>query len=108
MGGMRPVQWSQVEGLWEMLRPKVAAYWSRLPKDEVAQLGGDRTSLVRLVKRYYALEQSGAEAQVDAWVAGLPLETPTREAISPPGRTKDEQRAEGEGSGVVPGAATRT
>ena len=46
----------------------------------MAQLGGDRTSLVQLVKRYYALEQSGAETQVDAWVAGVPLDALSREA----------------------------
>ncbi|MGO8970133.1 MAG: hypothetical protein ACLQDQ_11255 [Myxococcaceae bacterium] len=104
---MESLNWHQVEARWETLRPRVAAYWSRLPADEVKRLCGDRASLVRLVKRYYALEQSGAEEQVDAWLAGLPPVTSSSEAVPPQARTKDEQRAEGEGLGVVPGAASR-
>ena len=72
---MQTVDWCLVERQWEMLRPRVADYWSRLPEEEVRQLGGDRASLERLVRRYYALERSEAEAQVDAWFAGLPLAT---------------------------------
>ncbi len=106
---MEPIRWPRfVEARWETLRPRVAAYWSRLPAAEVERLRGDRASLVQLVKRHYALEQSGAEAQVDAWLAGLPALSASGEALPPAARTKDEQRAEGEGFGVVPGAASHT
>ena len=97
-------KWQWVEGHWETFRPKLIAYWPRLPNDEVRGLTGDRASLVQLVKRYYALQEAGAEAQVDAWVAGLPTEV--RGGIPPPARTADEQRAESEGMGSVPGAST--
>ena len=85
-------KWRWVQGHWEAFRPKLAAYWPRLPEDEVQQLSGDRQSLVQLVKRHYALQQSGAEAQVDAWVAGLSMDS------QPPARTADGQRFEGEGT----------
>jgi hypothetical protein len=75
-------KWQWVEGHWEAIRPRLAAYWPRLPEDEVQRLSGDRSSLVQLVKRYYALQQSGAEAQVDAWLAGLPSEP--RSGTAPP------------------------
>jgi hypothetical protein len=91
-------KWQWVQGHWEAFRPRLTAYWSRLPEDEVERLSADRPSLVQLVKRYYALQQSGAEAQVDAWLAGISTDAP------PPARTTDEQRAEGEGMGSVPGA----
>ena len=90
-------KWQWVQGHWEAFREKLAAYWPRLPKDEVQRLCGDRPSLVQLVKRHYALQQSGAEAQVDAWLAGLSTDSP------PSARTTEEQRAEGEGMGAVPG-----
>ena len=97
-------KWQWVAGHWETLRPKLIAYWPRLPDSEVRKLTGDRPSLVRLVKRYYAVQEAGAEAQVDAWVAGLPAEA--RSGVPPPARTTDEQRAESEGMGSVPGAST--
>ena len=100
--GMQASKWQHVEARWGVLRSSAGAYWSRLPPRELHSLPGDRASLVQLVKRIYALEETGAEAQVDAWVAGLP------EGNTPPppsATTKDEQRAEGEGMGVVPGAA---
>jgi hypothetical protein len=93
-------KWRWVQGHWEAFRPRLAAYWSRLPEEDVERLSGDRPSLVLLVKRHYALQQSGAEAQVDAWLAGLSTDSP------PPARTTDEQRAEGEGMGSVPGAVS--
>ena len=68
-------KWQWVQGHWEAFRPKLAAYWPRLPEEEVELLSGDRPSLVQLVKRHYALQQSGAEAQVDAWLAGLSTES---------------------------------
>jgi hypothetical protein len=102
---MGTVEWSLVEAQWNALRPKVARYWSRLPEEELELLPGDRASLVQLVKRHYALDQRGAEAQVDAWLAGLSSGPPSDEAAPPPAATKEEQRAEGEGMGVVPGAA---
>ena len=64
-------KWQSVQGHWEAFRPKLLAYWPRLPREEVERLSGDWPSLVQLVKRHYALQQSGAEAQVDAWLAGL-------------------------------------
>lgn len=64
-------KWQWVQEHWETFRPKLAAYWPRLPESEVRLLSGDRASVVQLVRRYYALQQSGAEAQVDAWLAGL-------------------------------------
>ena len=103
---MATVQWNLVEARWGVLRPKVARYWSRLPAEELELLSGDRASLVQLVKRHYALDQNGAEAQVDAWLAGLSSGAQGDEPVPPPARTKDEQRAEGEGMGVVPGAAS--
>ncbi len=102
-----PSKWQEVQTRWESLRPKVSAYWPRLPADEVQQLSGDRTSLVQLVKRHYSVQDSGAEAQVDAWLGGV-LENQESEPLPPPARTKDEQRAEGEGMGTAPGAATST
>jgi hypothetical protein len=65
------IEWQEVEHQWEALRPRVGSYWSRLPADELSQLAGDRESLVRLVRRYYALDTTEAERQVSAWVAGL-------------------------------------
>jgi hypothetical protein len=97
--------WQQVEARWETLRPKVAAYWSRLPADELQRLSGDRASLVQLVRRFYGVEENGAEAQVEAWLAGIPREDLGSEPLPPPASTKEEQRAEGEGMGAVPGAA---
>jgi hypothetical protein len=91
-------KWEWVQRHWVSFRPKLADYWPRLPPEAVQTLSGDRASLVQLVKAHYALQQSGAEAQVDAWLAGLSTDTP------PPARTLDEQRAEGEGMGTVPGA----
>ena len=98
-------KWQKVEARWEALIPKVAAYWSRLPKDELQKLTGDRASLVQLIRSNYGIEESGAEAQIDAWVASLPPEALGNEVLPPPARTRDEQRAEGEGMGAVPGAA---
>jgi hypothetical protein len=71
----RPTQWHEVETRFEALRPRIAAYWARLPAEDVERLPGDRASLVHLVKRIYALQQSGAEAQVDAWLAGVEHES---------------------------------
>jgi hypothetical protein len=96
-----PFEWRPVEARWATLRPKVASYWTRFPAEEVEKLPGDRSSLVQLVRRFYGVELIGAEAQVDAWLAGL-----SAEPAPPPARTKDEQRAEGEGMGSVPGAAS--
>jgi hypothetical protein len=98
-------KWQKVEAHWDALRPKVAAYWSRLPADGLKKLPGDRASLVQLIRSNYGIEESGAEAQIDAWVAGLSPESLGGEVLPPPARTKDEQRAEGEGMGSVPGAA---
>ncbi len=81
---MGSVQWHQVEAQWGRFRPWVVRYWSRLPEEELQLLEGDRASLVQLVKRHYALDQNGAEAQVDAWLAGL----------SP--AAQEESRGEGE------------
>jgi hypothetical protein len=105
------INWQQVKDQWTAVRPSIASYWSRLPADEIASLGGDRASLVDLVRRIYALSSSGAENQVDAWVAGLSLATASPAAsppaaAPPPATTKEQQRAEGEGMGVVPGAAS--
>jgi len=71
----RAAKWQEVQARWDLFRPRIAAYWLRLPREDVEQLSGDRTSLVQLVKRYYALQESGAEAQVDAWLANVePIE----------------------------------
>ncbi len=99
-------KWREVQARWETLRPKVAAYWPRLPADEVKRLDGDRASLVQLLRRHYAAAASAAEAQVDAWVAGVLRESEEGNISPPPAQTKDEQRAEGEGMGTAPGAAT--
>jgi hypothetical protein len=98
--------WQEVEARWESLRPKVAAYWSRLPSDELQGLSGDRAALVQLVRRFYGVEENGAEAQVEAWLAGLSREDLGNAPVPPPARTREEQRAEGEGMGAVPGAAS--
>lgn len=98
-------KWQGVQDRWEALRPTVAAYWPRIPMDEVQRLSGDRASLVQLVKRHYAVQDSGAEGQVDAWLAGALAEN-QENPLPPPARTKDEQRAEGEGMGAAPGAFT--
>ena len=98
-------KWQKVVAHWDTLRPKVAAYWSRLPKEALAELTGDRAGLVQLIRSHYGIEESGAEAQIDAWMAGLSPEALGNEVLPPPARTKDEQRAEGEGMGSVPGAA---
>ncbi len=100
-------KWGEVQAQWALVRPRVSQYWTRLPKDEVELLSGDRASLVRLVMRYYALEQRGAAAQVNAWVAGLLPGHQGHQAVPPPARTKEEQRAEGERMGAVQGAASR-
>ncbi len=91
-------KWRWVQDHWEALLPKLAAYWPRLPEEEVQELSGDRLSLVRLVKRHYALQQSGAEAQVDAWLAGLSIDSQSR------ARPAEGQRFEGEGVGSLLGA----
>lgn len=90
-------KWQWVQGHWEAFRPKLAAYWPRLPEDEVELLSGDRPSLVQLVKRHYALQQSGAEAQVDAWLAGLSTEA------TPRGQATEVTRADGEAMETEPG-----
>jgi hypothetical protein len=95
-------KWDWVQRHWLTVRPKLAAYWPRLPKAAVEELSGDRASLVQLVKAHYALQQSGAEAQVDAWLAGI-----SSDARAPIPRTLEEQRAEGEGMGSVPGATDK-
>jgi hypothetical protein len=95
-------KWEWVQRHWLDCRPKLAAYWPRLPQAAVEQLSGDRASLVELVKERYALQQSGAEAQVDAWLAGI-----SSESRPPAPRTLEEQRAEGEGMGTVPGATDK-
>jgi len=64
-------KWRWVQDHWEALRPKLLAYWPRLPKEDVERLSGERPPLVQLVKQHYALQESGAEAQLDAWLAGL-------------------------------------
>jgi hypothetical protein len=99
-------KWQGVQARWEALRPTVAAYWPRLPTDEVQRLSGDRASLVQLVKRHYAVQDSGAESQVDAWLTGALPESQENDLLPPPARTKDEQRAEGEGMAAAPGAFT--
>jgi hypothetical protein len=99
-------KWQQVKARWDELRKTVAAYWSRLPAEDIQRLGGDRAPLVQLVAKYYALDQAGAEAQVNAWLAGIPTETLGAPILPPPAQTKDEQRAEGEGMGSVPGATS--
>lgn len=96
------MEWSQVEAEWDAFRLEAARYWSRLPAGEMAALRGDRASLVQLVKRYYTLERSGAEAQVDAWVSGLQAETSPREEGMPPAKS-EEQRAKSEAVGDPPG-----
>jgi hypothetical protein len=98
--------WEPVEAHWATLMPKAAAYWSRLPAEEMKLLPGDRASLVRLVRKFYGVELVGAEAQVDAWLAGLSPEGLRGEPEVPLARTKEEQRAEGEGMGAVPGASS--
>jgi hypothetical protein len=64
-------KWQWVQRHWEAFLPTVTAYWHRLPEEAVQHLSGDRPSLVQLVKRHYAPQESGAEAQVNAWLAGL-------------------------------------
>ncbi len=90
-------KWQWVQGHWEAFRPKLAAYWPRLPEADVELLSGDRPSLVQLVKRHYALQQSGAEAQVDAWLAGLSTESLLR------GQAPDGEQVAGEGMEPEPG-----
>jgi hypothetical protein len=102
--------WSRVRAQWASLRRRVAAFWPRLPPEEVQRLPGDRASLVGLVRRCYALTFAEAEAQVDTWLAELEEErdAPAVEsAAPPPAWTESEARAEGEGMGVVPGATTK-
>jgi hypothetical protein len=99
-------KWQQVRARWDEVRSTVVAYWSRLPADDVQRLTGERAQLVQLVAKYYSLDQSGAETQVDAWLAGIPGEALGTAILPPPAQTKDEQRAEGEGMGSVPGATT--
>jgi hypothetical protein len=100
------LRWKKVEARWETLRPKVAAYWPRLPADEVKRLTGDLPSLIQLIRKNYGIEENGAEGQVNAWLASLSPENSGSDVLPPPARTKDEQRAEGEGMGSVPGAAS--
>jgi hypothetical protein len=95
-------KWQWVQGHWEAFRPKLAAYWPRLPEEDVELLSGDRPSLVQLVKRHYALQQSGAEAQVDAWLAGLSTEVPAR------GQATEMTRADGEAMETEPGGGRPT
>jgi hypothetical protein len=100
--------WKRVQERWQVLLPRVAAYWTRLTVEELENLPGDRASLVAVVKRRYALATSEAEAQVETWFAGVAreLNNPVNDSsVPPPARTKDEQRAEGEGMGVAPGAS---
>lgn len=96
---MADPRWRIVRDRWPLIRPRVALYWPRLRPEAVAQLTGDRPSLVRLVKEAYALTFAEAEAQVDTWLFGI-----EREFLH---RSPGEQPAGGEGTGPEPGAGTK-
>ena len=90
--------WKPIQERWQILRPRVAAYWTRLTDEDLHALPGDRASLVALVKKHYGLATFEAEAQVDTWLAGI-----VRELVTPAtGTSTGEQRAESEGMKVIP------
>jgi hypothetical protein len=76
-------EWKHVQDRWQVLRPRIAAYWTRFTDEELYALPGDRGSLVALVKKYYGLATFEAEAQVDTWLAGIVRELGTPTAAAP-------------------------
>ena len=89
--------WKRIQERWQILRPRVAAYWTRFTDEDLSALPGDRGSLVALVKKHYGLATFEAEAQVDTWLAGIVRELATATTDTSTG----EQRAESEGMKVI-------
>ena len=63
--------WRQIEADWQQLLGSVEQYWTRLSKEQVEAIAGQRDRLVQTVQDVYGTTLDAVEKQVSAWQAEL-------------------------------------
>jgi uncharacterized protein YjbJ (UPF0337 family) len=58
------MNWSEMQASWEDMSVVIQAHWPKLTDDELDNIKGDRSELVRAIVRHYGFRAQQAETEV--------------------------------------------
>jgi uncharacterized protein YjbJ (UPF0337 family) len=67
-----------LRGQWTQLKGKVREKWGKLTNDDLDQIQGRSQQLVGRIQERYGVARDEAERQVNDWMRGTQIDTPTR------------------------------
>jgi uncharacterized protein YjbJ (UPF0337 family) len=72
------MNWERIERNWSEYKLNAKTRWSRLSRDELDRMGGDREKLVAKICEAYGMSAEEAQQQLAAWRAALREVNPLR------------------------------
>lgn len=65
------MNWDQVKGNWKQFTGKVKEKWGKFTDNELTTIAGQREQMVGVLQEKYGYAKEKAEAELDAFAAGL-------------------------------------
>lgn len=62
------MNWDQIKGQWHQVKGSIRAKWGELTDDDIAQLDGNRETMIGKIQEKYGIAKDKAEKQVDEWM----------------------------------------
>jgi hypothetical protein len=62
-----PLNWSEIEAQWPMMKALLAAYWPKLTDADLGHIAGKRDRLSQFLHERYGLDATDAEAAICAF-----------------------------------------
>lgn len=59
--------WSKAYDNWEKLKDNISQQWDKLTKDQLDEIGGERSELIYQLQKVYNISEEEARQQVDEW-----------------------------------------
>ena len=66
--------WDQIEAGWPQLSERVNATWTKLTREDLERIKGQRDQLLATIQNRYSVTKDQAEREVDLFECGLAAE----------------------------------